>query len=126
MSDINLGNVADFPSGRMRAFVIGDTEIAVANVDGSFYAFSNFCTHRNEYLTDGYLIGKEVICAFHEATYDLATGEIEYGPAFEPLAVYPVSVHGEELFVEWPAPAPESGAMPIDHEEGRLERQFTI
>ena len=81
----------------MRAFKIGGTDVAVALINGRFHAFSNICTHRFAYLTDGFLIDGQIVCGEHEATYDPVTGAILYGPAFEALPVYPVRVEGEAV-----------------------------
>ena len=98
---VSVGKAGDFPEGKMRAFRLGETEIAVALIKGRFHAFSNICTHRYANLSDGFVIDGQIVCGEHEATYDPATGSILYGPAFEPLPVYPVRVEGDEVKVGW-------------------------
>jgi nitrite reductase/ring-hydroxylating ferredoxin subunit len=99
----------------MRAFDVGGEEIAVACVDGSFYAFSNFCTHQREYLTDGFIIDRQIICGFHEATYDIESGAVLYGPAYDPLPMFPVRVEGEDVQLGWPDAA--VAVQPVDHDD---------
>ena len=102
-----------------RAFRIGETEIAVALINGRFHAFSNVCTHREAYLSDGFLIDGQIVCGEHEATYDPATGAILYGPAFEALPVYPVRVEGGEVEVGWDEAIGADQVVAIGTEEER-------
>ena len=78
---LTLGKLSDFLEGKLRAFRIGGQPVAVARVNGGYHAFSNICTHQQEHLTDGFIIEGQVVCAYHEATYDPSTGAIVYGPA---------------------------------------------
>jgi nitrite reductase/ring-hydroxylating ferredoxin subunit len=107
-----VGKTGDFRNGRMRAFDVGGEEIAVACVDGRYYAFSNFCTHQREYLTDGFIIDGQIICGLHEATYDIETGAVLYGPAYDPLPMYPVRVNDGEVQVGW---ADTTTVTAVDH-----------
>jgi nitrite reductase/ring-hydroxylating ferredoxin subunit len=102
----------------MRAFEVGGEEVAVACVDGRYYAFSNFCTHRQEYLSDGFIIDRQVICGLHEATYDIETGAVLYGPAADPLPVFPVRVVGDEVQLGWPEGSHAVAALPVEHDTG--------
>jgi nitrite reductase/ring-hydroxylating ferredoxin subunit len=124
---LTLGKLSDFPQGRMRSFNVGGQEIAVAHISGGFYAFGHFCTHRQEYLTDGFLINGQVVCAYHDATFDLTTGAALYGPAFDPLPVFSVRVLGDDLQVGWPEALPEGAVFAVNHEdEDRFMKSFII
>ena len=101
MQFLTVGKASEFRNGRIRAFDVSGEEIAVACIDGRFHAFSNFCTHQREYLTDGFIIDGQVICGLHEATYDVETGAVLYGPAYDPLPIYSVRVEGDEVQVGW-------------------------
>src|SRR5690348_7717253 len=100
---LTVGRVADFRSGRMYPFRMGNDEIVVTKVGARFYAFRNACTHRFEYMTDGFVSGDVVICAYHDAEFNLETGAPDKGgPAVDPLPVYATRVEGEAVQVEWP------------------------
>ena len=92
-----LGRVDEFPEREMRAFSVGGQEVAVVRLDGAFHAFSNVCTHRQDYLTNGFIANGSVICGFHDATFDLTTGECIAGPAFDPLPIYKLRIEGDEV-----------------------------
>ena len=100
----------------MRPFEVGGEEIAVALFGGRFYAFSNICTHREAFLTDGFLIDGQIVCGEHEATYDVATGAILYGPAFSPLLIFSVRVTDGEVEIEWPHPLDGTVARPVERD----------
>jgi 3-phenylpropionate/trans-cinnamate dioxygenase ferredoxin component len=48
--------------------------IAIANVDGSFYAFQNLCPHQGTTLGGRDLQGCEITCPQHSSRYDVTTG----------------------------------------------------
>jgi nitrite reductase/ring-hydroxylating ferredoxin subunit len=83
--------VADLPPGEMRKVeVAGGEPIAVYNVDGTYYATADTCTHALASLTDGDLEGDEVTCPVHWARFNVRTGKPLCFPATVPLAMYPV------------------------------------
>ena len=112
----------------MRSFSVDGQEVAVAHVGERFYAFVNECTHMQQYLTDGWLEGDRVICAYHEATYELATGEVVYGPAFDDLPVFPVRATDDDLEIEWARELAPEDVYPVNHddEDERLQRQIMM
>lgn len=124
---ITLGKLDEFRSGVMRSFKIDGQQIAIARVGERFYAFSNICTHRYEYMTEGFIQGNEVVCAVHEAEFDMTTGEAVGGPAIDPLPVFPVRVVGNELQIEWSHElAPEDVIADYHDDEDDFSRQFII
>lgn len=50
-------------------------QIALYNVDGTFYATDNLCLHKGGPLGDGELDGKIVTCPWHRWEFDVTTGE---------------------------------------------------
>lgn len=76
MSDfIEVARLGEVPAGTMRAVMIGDTDILLANVDGRVHAISNRCGHMNAPLAEGALTGTVVQCPFHAARFDVTTGQ---------------------------------------------------
>ncbi len=63
--------------GRVTDIIIGGTAIAVANVDGAFYAVDNTCPHAGGPLGEGTLDGAVLVCPMHGWRFDLATGACE-------------------------------------------------
>ena len=88
----DVAGCTEFPPGSCRSVDAGGTAIAVFNVDGSFYAVEDLCSHEAETLSTGEVEGCTVICPRHQARFSLATGEALTPPAYEPVATFPVRV----------------------------------
>ncbi|HSP54678.1 MAG TPA: non-heme iron oxygenase ferredoxin subunit, partial [Dehalococcoidia bacterium] len=73
---IRAAGANDIPPGEMMVVEIGGEEIAIANVGGEFFAFSNTCTHRGGPLGEGILTGGVVECPFHAGQFNVRTGEV--------------------------------------------------
>jgi nitrite reductase/ring-hydroxylating ferredoxin subunit len=55
--------------------------LAVVKLDGVFYAFQEFCTHRFGPLSEGSFDGFDVQCPWHNSCFDVRTGKVTNGPA---------------------------------------------
>jgi 3-phenylpropionate/trans-cinnamate dioxygenase ferredoxin component len=95
-----VGPATAVAPGRIKAFDVGGTAVAVANAGGRLYAFDDTCTHLGCSLADGDLEGTVVECACHGSRFDVTTGAVVRGPAQEPVQPHPVEVEGADLFVE--------------------------
>src|SRR5215216_523076 len=50
-------------------------EIAIANMNGKYYAFDDRCGHSSARLSMGVINGNVVTCSFHGAQFDCTTGK---------------------------------------------------
>jgi nitrite reductase (NADH) small subunit len=89
----------EVPPGTIREFQLEGTVVALANIDGKFYAIDNVCLHRGGPLAQGELHGKVVTCPWHGWQYDVTTGKVALNPAIG-VQCYPVEVRGEDIFVD--------------------------
>ena len=92
-----VAQAADVPEGEMRSYQVSGQDVAVANVDGAFHAFSDVCTHKHCTLSDGDLDGTTVTCPCHGSQFDVTTGNVLNGPATLPVDSYEVSEEGGEI-----------------------------
>jgi nitrite reductase/ring-hydroxylating ferredoxin subunit len=98
--------------GKLRRVVVGDRALCLARTgDGGLFAIDDTCSHEEETLSEGELIGCEVECPWHFGRFDVTTGEAVALPATDPLRTYQVSVKDGELLVELPEDA-EVSATP--------------
>ena len=51
------------------------TEVVLASVDGTFFAFGNECNHVGGALEEGDLEGDTVTCRWHGAVFNVKSGE---------------------------------------------------
>ena len=71
-------------------------DVAVFNVDGTFYACSNRCPHAGAPLQGGMLQGTVLACPWHGWRFDLAAGP---DAPKDGVLRYPVTVDGEDIIV---------------------------
>jgi nitrite reductase (NADH) small subunit len=76
----------------------GTRTLCLANIDGVIRALDNECPHRGGPLGEGMIEEGKLICPWHAWAFDPATGVTESSQ--ERVAVYPVIVEGEEVFVK--------------------------
>jgi 3-phenylpropionate/trans-cinnamate dioxygenase ferredoxin component len=87
----------------MKNVKIGDLELCIAHADdGEFYALNDICTHEEFNLSDGELWGMDVECPQHGSRFNLVTGKVTGLPAVIAAKTYPVSVEGDEVYIEVP------------------------
>ncbi len=96
---VSISRAEDLGEGDIRAFDVRGTKIAVANVDGTFYAFDDTCTHMACSLAGGDLEETTVICPCHGSEFDVTSGAVLQGPAKEPVETYETRVEGGSLEV---------------------------
>ena len=60
-------------------------EILVANVNGTYYAIGNACTHKRGDLSQGILEGSILTCPKHKAKFDVTTGKTVSPPKMGPF-----------------------------------------
>jgi nitrite reductase/ring-hydroxylating ferredoxin subunit len=97
---VKIAETNDLPPGKAAAFDVGGQRIAVFNVDGTFYAIEDTCPHSGGPLSEGQVQGTKVTCPWHEADFDLRTGEVLGPPAFEGVKSYRIVVEGNDIKVQ--------------------------
>lgn len=91
----------DVKPGELRRVEAGGVPICLARLDsGEVYAISDICSHEEVELSDGDLQGDEVECPAHGSRFNVCTGDADGFPAEEAVPTYPVSVDGDEIYVE--------------------------
>lgn len=95
----DVARADDFAPGSCRTVDIDGLAIAVFNIDGHYHAIKDQCTHEDEMLSGGKLLGDRIVCPAHGAQFSLLTGEALTPPAYEPVAVFPVRVENDMVQV---------------------------
>lgn len=88
--------------GRVKGVAVGDDEVALANVDGDFFAVSDICSHEYVLLHDGWIEGHEIECPEHGSRFDLRSGQVANLPATQPVPKYEVKVEGNDVYIKGP------------------------
>jgi 3-phenylpropionate/trans-cinnamate dioxygenase ferredoxin subunit len=100
MSFVRACDVADVTLGKPHAVTVDGVDLAVVRDGDDFYAIYDECSHAAIPLSEGDVEGCYIECWLHGSTFDLRTGKPTTLPAFEPVAVYPVQVDGDDLLVD--------------------------
>ena len=95
-----VAEVKDIPPGGGKSVQVGDHQIALFNVEGTFYAIGAECTHQGGPLAEGSLEGTTVTCPWHGASFEIGTGKNLSPPAPSEVPSYKVRVEGNDVEVE--------------------------
>ncbi len=106
MEYIKVADTSELPSNKMKIVVVAGKDVLLANVEGSYYAINNKCTHMGGSLAQGSLDGTTVTCPKHGARFDLKTGNAvgEAKIGFLKIKVkdevnYTVKVEGTDILI---------------------------
>ena len=109
MEFVRVVDKAELPANQMMIVVVGGKDVLLANVDGSYYAIANKCTHLGGSLAKGVLEGSIVTCPRHGSRFDVKTGKNVRGAkiGFIKMNVrdeesYAVKVEGTDIMVGIP------------------------
>ncbi len=102
MAFVKAATLDEIPPGTGKQVKVQGRTIALFNVDGHFRAIDDTCPHRGASLAEGEVVGDEVVCPWHAAAFDLATGAHLSPPARSGVQAYPVQVVGNEVQVDVP------------------------
>lgn len=97
---LKIAETKDVPPGQAAAFTIEGQKIALFNVEGTYYAIADTCTHRGGPLSEGDVQGTKVTCPWHGAVFDLKTGAVLGPPAQKGVPSYKVAVESNNIDVE--------------------------
>ncbi len=99
MAFLRAAKKDEIPVGSIREFQVNGKTIALANVNGTFYAVNNTCLHRGGPLGQGAMEDNIVTCPWHGWQYDVTTGKVAMNPTVG-VEMYAVEVRGEDIFVD--------------------------
>lgn len=94
--------LADVPDGGAHRVDLEGQPIAVVRVGDDVFAIGDTCSHQRISLSEGEVDVRslEIECWKHGSCFSLKTGEPSSLPANKPVPVYPVTVEGDDVYVE--------------------------
>jgi len=97
---VRVCSVGDLPSvGAVQAEIAGTRVAIVRDSAGDIHAIDDTCSHANVSLSEGDVEDGEIECWLHGSRFDLRSGKPTGLPATAPIAVYPVKIDGDDVFV---------------------------
>ncbi len=88
--------------------------VVVKDSQGAIHALGDTCSHADISLSEGDVEGDSIECWGHGSQFDLRNGQPLQLPAYEPVPVFAVEIHDNQVFVDVTnvtngAPAPNLG-----------------
>ena len=92
--------LTDLPEEGAIRVVLEGVPICLARSEGEVFAISDVCSHADVSLSEGDVEDGHVECWLHGSRFDLRTGAPIGLPATRPVATYPVTVEGDDVYVK--------------------------
>ena len=99
---IKVAETKDLPPGEAMSVEVAGVAVALFNVNGSYYAIADTCTHAGGSLSEGEMDGTVVTCPLHGATFDVRSGNVLAAPAPTGVSSYQLEVDGNDIKIEVP------------------------
>ena len=72
----------------------------IYNTEKGFFATDGHCTHEEQHLEDGIVVGTVIECPLHQGRFDIATGKALSAPVCVDLKTYPVKLENRDIFIQ--------------------------
>jgi 3-phenylpropionate/trans-cinnamate dioxygenase ferredoxin component len=95
-----IGTLSDFPLNEQKIIDLEDEFVLVLRTESGFWAIEDRCSHDDNELFGGEVVGKEIKCPRHGARFDLESGQALCLPAVRAVRTYNVVVNGQEVFLQ--------------------------
>lgn len=97
-------SLATIPPGGVKGVDLGDTPIALYNLDGRIYATHGICTHALAFLAEGFVEDGKIECPLHQGQFDIRTGKALCSPVTQAIKTFAAKVEGDDVFVDLERP----------------------
>ena len=97
---VKVAVTSDIPIGQLRAFQAGHTRIVIGNSGDGYFALADECSHDSAPISDGNLVGNNIVCPRHGAKFDIHTGAVTGPPAVIGIDKYELRIEGEDILVK--------------------------
>jgi 3-phenylpropionate/trans-cinnamate dioxygenase ferredoxin component len=95
-----IGVLSDFPLNEQKIIDLEDEYVLVLRTPTGFWAIEDRCSHDDNELFGGEVVGKEIKCPRHGARFDLESGQALCLPAVRAVRTYNVVVSDQDVFLQ--------------------------
>ena len=95
-----IGTLTDFPLNEQKIIDLEVEYVLVLRTESGFWAIEDRCSHDDNELFGGEVVGKEIKCPRHGARFDLESGQALCLPAVRAVRTYNVVVSGQDVFLQ--------------------------
>ena len=100
--EVTVATADELQRGHMKLLWVNGHRIALAKTANGYCAFQDRCTHRGASLAGGVLVGETVHCLWHGSQFNVATGQVECGPAKEKIRLFQTRTKGNDVLLVIP------------------------
>jgi len=97
---IDVATERELPPGSRKVVSTAYVEVAVFNLDGTYYAIEDVCSHDGGELASGACEGDQIICPRHGARFCIRDGRSLTPPAYDNIDTFPVRVENGMVQVD--------------------------
>ncbi|HEX6526292.1 MAG TPA: non-heme iron oxygenase ferredoxin subunit [Streptosporangiaceae bacterium] len=94
-----VASLSDVPDDGTLGVEVDGEPVCVIRTGGEVFALRDVCSHAEVPLSEGEIYDHTVECWLHGSCFDVRTGQPTGPPATEPVAVYPVKIEGDDVYV---------------------------
>ena len=87
---IDVGAAGELAVNQMALLHVNDRRVVLGRTEDGLVAFDDRCTHKGGPLSDGVLACGTVQCPWHGSQFSVRTGDVQHGPASDPIKVHSV------------------------------------
>lgn len=88
------------PKQALRVLLEGYPVAVVKDSMGEIHAIGDTCSHADVSLSEGDVEGCAIECWGHGSQFDLRSGQPLQLPAYDPVPVFAVEIHGDDVYVD--------------------------
>ena len=100
-----VASIHDLQDGEKQPVKVGETEVLLIRHNGRYFAIAAHCTHYKAPLAEGVLSGDHIVCPWHNAYFNITTGDQQEPPGLDSLPRYEVKIDGDKVIVSVPEDA---------------------
>lgn len=100
MARHRIAALAEVPEGGNKAFDVAGKSVLLCRSSSGVFAAENMCSHAFAFLEGGKIKGPHIFCPLHGVRFDLRTGTPSGNLTKKSIAVYPVTIDGDDVFAE--------------------------
>ncbi|MBI3887945.1 non-heme iron oxygenase ferredoxin subunit [Candidatus Microgenomates bacterium] len=97
---VKITSASQIAEGQIKKFEVNGESVAIANLSGQFFALGDTCTHHQCSLSEGVVMGENIVCPCHGGQFDLKTGKAVAFPAVVDEKIYEVKVENDDIYIK--------------------------